>query len=60
MDQTIKEMLDEGLVELMQKEGEPRFKFTEKGMKLMGLMKREHPEAFEAMARDMGWIHNIH
>ena len=56
----VQEMLKEGLVEPIQKDGEPRFKLTEKGMKLIGTIKRDHPEEFERMARDMGWIHNVH
>lgn len=60
MDQTVKEMLAEGIVEQIERDGEPRFKFTEKGIQLMGTMKRENPEAFEAMARELGWLHNVH
>ncbi len=57
MDQTVEQMLEDGLVERV---GESKFKLTEKGIKLLGMIKREHPEEFMKMAEDMGWVHTIH
>lgn len=60
MDQVVQQMIREGIVEVIESDVEPRFRITEKGMKLLGTIKREHPEEFEKMARDMGWLHNVH
>lgn len=58
MDQNVQQLLDEGLFKkIVGKDGEPRFQITEKGIQMMCSMS---PEEFEAMAREMGWLHNVH